>query len=110
MNTMTEVKNLAAQSGKVRMTPSEAFVETLVAQGVKDFVHRFFDERRRVVDNGVIEPGREANLQLFHLLLDRTGRFEEPQHVGMAHEVKAGERRGFYRHELEKIPLRHERD
>ncbi len=36
MNTMTEVKNLAVQSGKVRMTPSEAFVETLVAQGVKD--------------------------------------------------------------------------
>jgi sulfoacetaldehyde acetyltransferase len=36
MNTMTEVKNLAAQTGKVRMTPSEAFVETLVAQGVKD--------------------------------------------------------------------------
>src|SRR5678816_4350359 len=36
MNTMTEVKNLATQSGKVRMTPSEAFVETLVAQGVTD--------------------------------------------------------------------------
>jgi sulfoacetaldehyde acetyltransferase len=36
MNTMTEVKNLAVQTGKVRMTPSEAFVETLVAQGVKD--------------------------------------------------------------------------
>ena len=36
MNTMTEVKNLAAVTGKVRMTPSEAFVETLVAQGVKD--------------------------------------------------------------------------
>jgi len=35
MNTMTELKNLAL-SGKVRMTPSEAFVETLVAQGVKD--------------------------------------------------------------------------
>ena len=36
MNTMTEVKNLATTAGKVRMTPSEAFVETLVAQGVKD--------------------------------------------------------------------------
>src|SRR5258705_3571067 len=36
MNTMTEVKNLATQAGKIRMTPSEAFVETLVAQGVKD--------------------------------------------------------------------------
>jgi sulfoacetaldehyde acetyltransferase len=36
MNTMTELKNLATQSGKVRMTPSEAFVETLVAQGVTD--------------------------------------------------------------------------
>jgi len=35
MNTMTEAKSLAL-SGKVRMTPSEAFVETLVAQGVKD--------------------------------------------------------------------------
>ena len=36
MNTMTEAKSLAAQSGKLRMTPSEAFVETLRAQGVKD--------------------------------------------------------------------------
>src|SRR5258705_13790757 len=35
MNTMTEVKNLATQAGKIRMTPSEAIVETLVAQGVK---------------------------------------------------------------------------
>ncbi len=35
MNTMTELKSLALSS-KVRMTPSEAFVETLVAQGVKD--------------------------------------------------------------------------
>lgn len=33
---MTEAKNLAAQSSKLRMTPSEAFVETLRAQGVKD--------------------------------------------------------------------------
>ena len=36
MSTMTEAKNLAAKSSKVRMTPSEAFVETLRAQGVKD--------------------------------------------------------------------------
>ncbi len=39
MNLMVESKNLAkasAAGGKVRMTPSEAFVETLVAQGVKD--------------------------------------------------------------------------
>ena len=42
MNTMTDSKLLAKQvahvttGGKVRMTPSEAFVETLVAQGVKD--------------------------------------------------------------------------
>jgi len=35
MNTTTELKNLAL-SGKLRMTPSEAFVETLRAQGVKD--------------------------------------------------------------------------
>ena len=35
MNTMTEVKSLAL-TGKVHMTPSEAFVETLVAQGVTD--------------------------------------------------------------------------
>ena len=35
MNTMADTKNLAAGS-KLRMTPSEAFVETLVAQGVKD--------------------------------------------------------------------------
>lgn len=35
MNTMAEVKRLAA-AGKQRMTPSEAFVETLVAHGVKD--------------------------------------------------------------------------
>jgi sulfoacetaldehyde acetyltransferase len=36
---MADTKNLAKNSaagGKVRMTPSEAFVETLVAQGVKD--------------------------------------------------------------------------
>ena len=33
---MKEAKNLAVQSSKVRMTPSEAFVETLRAQGVKD--------------------------------------------------------------------------
>jgi sulfoacetaldehyde acetyltransferase len=37
MNTMTDTKNLAKQGGgRTRMTPSEAFVETLVAQGVKD--------------------------------------------------------------------------
>jgi len=39
MNTMADTKNLAktaAATGKVRMTPSEAFVETLLAQGVKD--------------------------------------------------------------------------
>ena len=35
MNTMTETARLAV-AGKQRMTPSEAFVETLVAQGVKD--------------------------------------------------------------------------
>jgi len=42
MNYMTEAKNLAGSNaaklpaGKVRMTPSEAFVETLVAHKVKD--------------------------------------------------------------------------
>ena len=39
MNLMVEPKNIAKAAlagGKVRMTPSEAFVETLVAQGVKD--------------------------------------------------------------------------
>jgi sulfoacetaldehyde acetyltransferase len=35
MNTMTEQNNLAV-TGRQKMTPSEAFVETLVAQGVKD--------------------------------------------------------------------------
>src|ERR1700690_131800 len=35
MNTMTDQKNLAVV-GKQKMTPSEAFVETLVANGVKD--------------------------------------------------------------------------
>ena len=35
MNTMTEYRNLAVQ-GRQKMTPSEAFVETLVSQGVKD--------------------------------------------------------------------------
>ena len=35
MNTMTETQALAV-IGKQKMTPSEAFVETLVAQGVKD--------------------------------------------------------------------------
>src|SRR5436305_1514112 len=35
MNTMTDTPNLAV-TGKHRMTPSEAFVETLVAYGVKD--------------------------------------------------------------------------
>ena len=35
MNTMTDQKNLAV-TGKQKMTPSEAFVETLVAHGVKD--------------------------------------------------------------------------
>jgi len=35
MNTMTESRNLAVQ-GRQQMTPSEAFVETLVAQGVKN--------------------------------------------------------------------------
>jgi sulfoacetaldehyde acetyltransferase len=35
MNTMTETRNLAV-AGRQKMTPSEAFVETLVAQGVKD--------------------------------------------------------------------------
>ena len=41
MNIMSDAKNLAATaskpaSGKVRMTPSEAFIETLVAHKVKD--------------------------------------------------------------------------
>ena len=39
MNLMADTKNLAktlAAGGKIRMTPSEAFAETLVAQGVKD--------------------------------------------------------------------------
>ena len=39
MNIAVESKNIAktsAAESKVRMTPSEAFVETLVAQGVKD--------------------------------------------------------------------------
>src|SRR5262244_2778778 len=35
MNTMTEANRLAV-TGRQKMTPSEAFVETLVAQGVKD--------------------------------------------------------------------------
>ena len=35
MNTMTESRNLAVQ-GRQKMTPSEAFIETLVAQGVTD--------------------------------------------------------------------------
>src|SRR5438552_17069850 len=35
MNTMTETRNLPVQV-RQKMTPSEAFVETLVAQGVKD--------------------------------------------------------------------------
>ena len=35
MNTMTESRNMAVQ-GRQMMTPSEAFVETLVAQGVTD--------------------------------------------------------------------------
>src|SRR6195256_4322553 len=35
MNTMTDAPNLAI-TGKHKMTPSEAFVETLVAHGVKD--------------------------------------------------------------------------
>ena len=35
MNTMTESRNLAVQ-GRQKMTPSEAFVETLVAHGVKN--------------------------------------------------------------------------
>ena len=35
MNTMTESRNMAVQ-GRQKMTPSEAFVETLVAQGVTD--------------------------------------------------------------------------
>ena len=40
MNIMTEAKNLTTSSkaggGKVRMTPSEAFIETLVAHKVKE--------------------------------------------------------------------------
>ena len=40
MNILTDAKNLTATTkpagGKVRMTPSEAFVETLVAHKVKD--------------------------------------------------------------------------
>src|SRR6267143_3666796 len=35
MNTMTETRNLAV-AGRQKMTPSEAFVETLVAQGVTE--------------------------------------------------------------------------
>ena len=39
MNTMTDTKNLSGRTvvaGRQKMTPSEAFVETLVAQGVTD--------------------------------------------------------------------------
>src|ERR1700704_3623282 len=39
MNTMTDTRNLSGRTvvaGRQKMTPSEAFVETLVAQGVKD--------------------------------------------------------------------------
>ncbi len=39
MNTMTDTRNLSGRSvvaGRQKMTPSEAFVETLVAQGVTD--------------------------------------------------------------------------
>ena len=36
MNTRSKSRNSAVRAGKVRMTPSEAFCETLVAQGVQD--------------------------------------------------------------------------
>ena len=39
MNIMVESKNIskaAIAASKLKMTPSEAFVETLLAQGVKD--------------------------------------------------------------------------
>ena len=45
MNIMTDAKNLTATAkpagGKLRMTPSEAFMETLVAHRVKDVFGRY---------------------------------------------------------------------
>ena len=47
-----------------------------VAQGLEDFVDRFVDERRRVVDDGVVQVGRKVALQLVHPLADRLGGVE----------------------------------
>ena len=37
-----------------------------VAEGFEYFLDRFLDERRRVVDDGVVHVGRKAALQLVH--------------------------------------------
>ena len=47
-----------------------------IAQGLEDLVDRLADERRRVVDDLVIEPVGEAALELPHLGVDAVGGFE----------------------------------
>jgi len=75
MNTMSDTKNLATASGgktedgKVRMTPSEAFVETLIAHGVKDVFG--------IVGSGYMDaldlfPG--AGIRLINVATSRTRR------------------------------------
>ena len=47
-----------------------------VAQRLEDLVDRLVDERRRVVDDRVVDVGREAALQLVHPRANRVGRVE----------------------------------
>jgi hypothetical protein len=44
-----------------------------VAQRMEHLIHGFADERRGVVDDGVMEPNGEAGFQLPHLGLDAVG-------------------------------------
>src|SRR5438094_7183177 len=78
MNTMTDTKNLSGRTvvaGRQKMTPSEAFVETLVAQGVTDVF-------------GIVGSAYMDALDLFPLAGIRF--------ISVAHEQAAGHMAGGY--------------
>ena len=47
-----------------------------LVEGFENFVDRLIDERRRVVDDAVVDAGGEALLELSHFDLDGIGHLE----------------------------------
>ena len=63
-----------------------------VAQGLEHLVDRLGDERRRVVDDRVVEPVGEALLELLHLVADQLGGV---QRVGAGQLIDRERHRGL---------------